>query len=865
MQTENNAKYRHRYLGKLLTAFKDMAPWVVGIALFWSVSNIFFAPSHEGKSLVQGDVAQYLGMSQDIREHRDATGEDPQWTGNMFSGMPAYLIDVEYPTQEVKQTVGSVVKVVDDPHNMILFAMVLMMLAVVLMGVNPWIGIVAGLAYGLSTYFFLIIEAGHITKMWALVYAPPLVGAVWYALRRNMWVGATLAALFGSLELGANHPQITYYFLFACGALWLSELYFAIREKAFKKFSQRTTLLALAALLAFGSNFAPLWYAKQHQQYTTRGTSEVVSDEEAREKKIAYNTQWSYGRAESFNMLVPNYMGESSMGIYEEEIGVLLAERSISDGIYNYEVGRVQSIYEAYYPGITREEVEYNLADDINQLYSIDVTTAASKYWGKQPFTAGPTYLGAVVIYFAILGLILTSARNRWWIIVVSLFALLLAWGSNLMGFYEFLFDYLPAYDTFRTVSMALVVVQWSAPLLCAIALWELWHTKLSLRKLAIKASIALGIVVMMMVFMALIADYGRGDIEAMFGHTWWSEKIADSICEARRAAFMTDAWRALLYVALCAGTVILYGYMRERDVQPIKRYMPYILVTVVGALAVSDLVGVDRRYLDDTKWQNKPSSEMPMSAADREILQDTDLGYRVLDLDAGDPYQSARASYYHRSVGGYHGAKLGRYADVIGRYLDNDDPDILAALNTRYVISGGEVFSLEEAFGAMPLGAAWFVEEVVECDTPADELEYIGLADLATMAVVAKGTSVNASYSAEGEIELVEYAPNYLKYEYTATDEVLAVFSEIYFPEGWTAYIDGTKADYFAVDYILRGMTLPAGKHTVEWRFEAPNWGVATTITGIAAWVILLALVALVAVPIARRLIKRRKTEKQR
>lgn len=853
MQSENIINFVLRHI----------APWVVGIALFWGVSNIFFAPSHEGKTLAQGDVAQYLGMSQDIREHRAAKGEDPQWTGNMFSGMPAYLIDVEYPTQDVKQTVGGVVKVVDDPHNMILFAMVLMMVAVVLMGVNPWIGIVAGLAYGLSTYFFLIIEAGHITKMWALVYAPPLVGAVWYALRRNMWVGSTLAALFGSLELGANHPQITYYFLLACGALWLSELYFAIREKGIKRFSQRTALLAVAALVALGSNFAPLWYAKQHQHYTTRGISEAVSDDEARDGRIAYNTQWSYGRAESFNMLVPNYMGESSMGLYEEELGALLAERSISDGIYNYEVGRVQSIYDKHYPGITREEVEYYLEDDVAQLYNMDVSAAAAKYWGKQPFTAGPTYLGAVVVFFAILGLILTSSRNRWWIVAVSLFALLLAWGSNIMGFYELMFDYLPAYSTFRTVSMALVVVQWSAPLLMAFALWRLWNTTLTLRQLAVRVVVALGVVVVMIIFMALVADYGRADIEAMFGNSWWSERIAERMAEARRAAFAADAWRTMFYVAMSASAVMLYGLLCRRGEGRMTKYAPYILTAVVGILATMDLVGVDSRYLDSAKWQDKPSVAMPMSAADREIMRDTELGYRVLDLSVSDPYQSARASYFHRSVGGYHGAKMGRYADVIARYLDNDDPEILAALNTRYVINGGEVLTLEEAFGLSPLGAAWFVDEVIECATPAEELEYIGIVDLATTAVVAEGTPVDAPGSAEGEIALMEYAPNRLKYEYRAADDVVAVFSEIYFADGWTAYIDGKQADYFAVDYILRGMSLPAGEHTVEWRFRAPRWDETTTIMGVASWAILLALAALAIVPLVRRIMRKRNNEK--
>lgn len=838
------------------TIFRHVAPWVVGIALFWGVCYHFFAPQSEGKSLNQGDVTQYAGMSHDIHLHRQATGEDPQWTGNMFSGMPAYLIDVEYPTQDVKQTIGSTVKLLGDPMNMIFFAMLLMMVAVVLMGVNPWIGIIAGLAYGLSTYFFLIIEAGHITKMWALVYAPPLVAAVWYALRRNMWVGAVLAALFGSLELGANHPQITYYFLLACLALWLSEAWFAYREKVLGSFGKRTALLLAAAILAVASNFAPLWYTMEHQKYTTRGVAEATDEGDARADRIAYNTQWSYGKAESFNMLVANYMGESSMGAYDDEIRELLNDPSIANGLWEQSIRRVQELYKPYYPEITREEVEYYLQDAVANEFSYTASSAASKYWGRQPFTAGPTYLGAAVVFFAILGILLTSARNRWWIIAVSLLALLLAWGSNLMGFYELTFDYLPGYSKFRTVSMALVVIEWSAPLLAALALWELWRTERTLRQTAIRVVIAAGVVVVMVAAMAFIADYGKADIEASMGNTWWSERISERICEARRDAFLADAWRTLLYTLLAGGTVIIYAWLRNRGSlsQQLRAALPYALVGVAGLLIVGDLAGINDRYLNRTKWTDTTPTDIRPTAADREILEDEDLGFRVLDLSVGDAYQSARASYFHRSVGGYHGAKLGRYMDVIKEYLDHNEPTILAALNTRYVITREGAKTLEEYCGTSPLGAAWLVERSVECPTPAEELELIGVADLATTAVVAEGSGLDAEYDTSGNIGLVEYAPNYLRYEYDSSTKSLAVFSEIYFADGWTAYIDNKEAEYFAADYILRGMELPAGKHTIEWRYRAPRWGMTTAVTGIASWTILLGCVAVAAWLVIRR-----------
>ncbi len=834
--------------------WQSMLPWGVGIALFVAVGLLFFAPQFDGKSLGQGDIAQYAGMSHDIKQHREATGEDPQWTGNMFSGMPAYLIDVEYPTQDVKQSVGSIVKVVDGPMNMTLFAMVLMMVAAVLMGINPWIGIIAGLAYGLSTYFFLIIDAGHITKMWALVYAPPLVASVWYALRKNMWLGAALAALFGSLELGANHPQITYYFLIVCLFMWISELWYSYRDKALRQFGRTTALLAVAALLAVGSNFAPLWYTLKHQKYTTRGVSEAVLVEDARQKKIDYNTAWSYGKLESFNMLVPNYMGAWS-GDYSNEAIAVLQSRGAQEAMLDTAVAEAAAMYSEQFPGITTRDIEEALRAGDEELLSLIYTLAdeqtsraakyASNYWGDQPFTAGPTYLGAAAIFLAIMGLMLMARRDRWWIVASMLFMLVLAWGRNSMAFYELMYDILPGYKNFRTVSMALVVVEWAVPLLAAVALWKIWTTKLSFKQVATYAGIALGVVVVAMASMALLADYGLATINAELGNDWWVEQLKEAAYEARRGAMYGDMWRSLAYVLLAAVAIVAFAWLRDRETIKSRNIAMYGAMAFVGMVVTLDLVGVGERYLSEDKWHRTNPTEMKPTAANIEIAKDKDLGYRVFDIDH---YGSATAAYFHRSVDGYHGAKLGRYQDVMDQYVANQNGAVLAMLNTRYVIDGGEVLTLGDAYGYEPLGAAWFVEGVYTQPTPIKEFEALAYVDLGTKAVVSEGTEdFEQMYDASGDIELKEYAPNYLKYEYEAPAEALAVFSEIYFPDGWRAYIDGVEASYFAADYILRGMELPAGKHVVEWKFRAPKWGVATTITGICSWLILICIVAIV------------------
>ena len=830
---------------------KRILPWVVGIAIFVVVGLEFFAPQFDGKSLGQGDIAQYAGMSHDIKEHREATGEDPQWTGNMFSGMPAYLIDVEYPTQDVKQIVGGVVKIVDGPMNMTLFAMILMMVAVVLMGVNPWIGIIAGLAYGLSTYFFLIIDAGHITKMWALVYAPPLVASVWYALRKNAWLGAALAALFGSLELGANHPQITYYFLIVCFMLWISELWFAYRDKALKGFGLTTALLAVAALLAVGSNFSPLYYTLKHQKYTTRAVSEVVSEDEARKAKIDYNTAWSYGKLESFNMLVPNYMGAWS-GDYSQEAIAILQSRGVQESMIDVAVREATEIYREHFPNITEHDIQEALkAGDeemISMIWAIaDEHTAraakyASNYWGDQPFTAGPTYLGAAAILLAIVGLMLLDGRERWWVVGSMLFMLVMAWGRNSMLLYELMYDILPGYKNFRTVSMALVVVEWAVPMLAAFALWRLWTCELKFKRIVAYVCAACGVVVLLMALMVAFADYGLSEMNAELGDEWWVEQLKEAALTARRGAMFADMWRALLYVLLTVAGVIVFAWLRDKQELKWRNIAMWGTIAFVGLVLTLDLVGVGKRYMGEDKWRNTNPVELKPTAANREIAKDRELGYRVFDTDN---YGSATAAYFHRSVDGYHGAKLGRYQDLMERYIAVQNGAVLSMLNVRYIISDGVVKTLNEVCGYEPLGAAWFVEGVYEQPTPSKELDALDYVDLATKAVVGTNSGEFAPYyDAQGVIELKEYAPNYLKYEYSTSAESLAVFSEIYFPDGWTAYVDGVESPYFRANYTLRGMILPAGEHVVEWRFRAPGWGVATTITAICSWLILIGIV---------------------
>ena len=821
--------------------------WVAAaaaLAVFLLVSVLYFAPQFRGEVLPQHDVLQYEGMTKEIHDTRAATGEDPQWTGGMFSGMPAYLINVAYPAQLVKNTVGRITRLIDTPAGFLFFAMVSMWLMLLVCGVDPWVGIVPALAYGLSTYFLLIIGAGHVTKMWALVYAPLMMGGAWMTLRGNLWAGAAVTALAASLEIGANHPQITYYFLLAMAAFWISEGIVALRERHLKEFLRRTAVLAAAGLLAVGSNFSPLWYTARHAKETIRGGSELAAAAETQNPEssdrgldLDYATAWSYGRAETLNLLVPDFMGRDSGRTFP------------SDG------------------QVAATANEYGLRGIERQLPA---------YWGTQPYTAGPTYLGAAVLFLAVLGALLVRGRNRWWIVAVCAVMLLLAWGRNFMAFTELAFKLLPGYDKFRTVSMTLVVVQWAVPLLGAMALMRLWRgdvpRKRLLRALAWAGGVTGGLCLLLAVAGGSLFDFGHGEstvlmtdqLHQLFQSNGMQEYIdrgmdvemgeaIGAAMAADRAAMMqADAWRSLLMIALAAGGVALFAFGRIRRGG---------LVALLGGVVLLDLVPVDLRFLSSEDFVSPRRRQITATAADKAILADRTPGFRVLNLTVS-PFNDATTSYFHRSVGGYHGAKLARYQDLIDRYLSQLDEGVLDMLNTRYLILPGEDGQPVAQLRTTANGAAWFVDRLVTAEDSRQEIDLLGKTDLKTTAVIAARDLPLAQLPAAAaadtlpgrSIVLVEYHANRLRYEYSTPAEAVAVFSEIYYDKGWTATIDGEEAPAFRADYVLRAMRLPAGTHVVEWRFRAPGWRAAEAVTGICSVVILVSAAAAVVLAVRRK-----------
>ena len=817
---------------------KDILAATVTIMLFFVLSALYFAPQLSGEKLVQHDVQQYEGMCKDILENRELTGEDAQWTGRMFGGMPAFLINVKYPAQLVKGTIGKVTNIVDIPISLLFLSMVAMWVSLLIMGVNPWVSLVAAIAYGFSTYSILIIGAGHITKVWAMVYAPLMVAGTWHTLRGNMWVGAAFTALFTSLEIGANHPQITYYFLLVMAALWLSEGVFAYKDKLLKDFAKRTAILLAAGIVAVGSNLSPLWYTMQHTKETTRGGSELVEADANSGQDgldLEYATAWSYGKAESFNMLVPDFMGGASTDTFAKdgEVAKSLKQYGIED-------------FAQYLP----------------------------RYRGDQPFTAGPTYLGAAIIFLAIFALIVLPGRSKWWIVGASVLALLMSWGNNFMWFTELLFNILPGYNKFRTLSMSLVVVQWSVPLLAALGLAYIFknhHETPRLRRaIAMATGITCSILLIMIIGGRALGDFGmqqsgemlRGQFYQMLQqsgaddyikqglHEQMAWETASAMALERADVMRADAWRSLLFVLFAAGA--LWAYIERKFI-----LRPAILCATLAVVIATDLIDVDFRYLNHDNFVEARTTKITPSEADKFILKDTDPAYRVLNLTVS-PFNDATTSYFHRSVGGYHGAKLARYQDLIDTHLSKLNENVLDMLNVRYVINGktaGDVITRPSANGA-----AWFATSIVRADSPQQEIELLDQIDIRQEAVVS-GEFLPKNFNlGNGTIALKEYRPNYLRYEYDADGDSFAVFSEIYTATGWRAYIDGEEATPLRANYVLRALELPAGKHTVEWHYRAPQWRLIEGITLCFSAIVLIAIILTIIIPIINA--RRQKTQ---
>ncbi len=802
-------------------SLNSFLPHIIAILIFIIISSVYFPSMFEGKVLNQTDILGYKGSAKEITDYREETHEEPLWTNSMFGGMPAYLINMRQPNNILTKVNRIFSFHKGRPAIHIFLYMFGFYILLLLFGVNPWLGIVGGIAYGFSSYLFIILEPGHITKAIALGYMPMIIGSVYYSFRKNFIIGATLMSIFLGLQLVANHLQITYYTLLILLIFGIFEIVNVIRNNSYNHFIKTIGALIIAVILSISLNITNLWSVSDYSKYSMRGPSELTSNNEDKTGglDISYATNWSYGLGETFNLLIPNFKGGAS--------NILLADKESET-----------------FKFLSKTNGQQQAVQIINQnAYFF------TQYWGGQPGTSGPVYIGAVIVFLFVFGMFFIKGPHKWWLFTVVVVSILLSWGRNFESLTHLFLNYFPGYNKFRTVSMILVMAELAMPLLAILAvnkfLFEKYDKKDFLKSIKYSFIIVGGLTLLFSLFPGIsnlsspkdgiLIDQGAGD-------------LVNALIEDRTALLRKDAFRSLIFISLTGG--LLYAFYLKK----VKQTLIYI---GLGLLILIDLWPINKRYLNDENFVKENVSEVYLqaNAADIEILKDKDLYYRVLDLSQGNPLSSARASYFHKSLGGYHGAKMGRYQEIFENHLSQKmDPDILDMFNTKYIIqrdqSTGQFIKLQRDTN---LGNAWFISDFQIVDNADEEIKAIGEFSPSTEVIIDKRfinfiENVKFQGDSLSSIKLTKYAPNRLEYSYSTKESQIAVFSDIYYGKGWKAYLNGEEAPYFRVNYILRSMVIPPGKGDIVFEFKPKSFFIGTKIALIGSIIIILLSIGIIA-----------------
>jgi len=809
-----------------LSTLKPAMPHFVAVLVFTVISFVFFYPVIEGRKINAHDTKVYESSSKEINDYRDQYGKEPLWTNSMFGGMPAFMISVKYPGNLFKH-LDDFLKSYKTPVAALFLSMLGFYVMLLLFGVNPWLAMAGAIAYGFSSYLFVSLSAGHNTKAYAMAYMAPVIGSAVYSFRKNAIAGGALFALFLSMQIMANHFQITYYTGLIVLVFGIFELAAAIREKTLPAFLKTMGMLVVAALIAFTVNFASLYSTWEYSKESTRGKSDLSQADGGNGSGLdkEYITQWSYGVDESLTFLIPNFRGGATVPFSNDSETVKVLRKN--------KMGHAQG-----------------------QL---------STYWGNQPITSGPVYFGAVVLFLFMLGLLIIRGREKWWILAAVLLSLFLSWGKNFMPLTSLFIDFFPGYDKFRAVSMTLVMAGVLVPLMAVLALRDITEgavTRAKALKSVLTAALVTGGVALIFFLVPGIAgSFLRPDEKALPDSLMW---IKEAMMADRKMMLRADALRSALLIA--GGAALLWFFLKE------KIKAKYALVGL-GALFLIDQIPVDARYLGGSNFETKRSAvnAFAPSQADKEILADKGE-YRVLNLTVS-VFNDASTSYYHKSVGGYSGVKMKRYQELIEADLTDDinaligslrsasswdDADgvmknlnALNMLNTKYIIIDPGASPLTNRYAA---GNAWLVKKVSLVENADAELQAVKTINPKEEAVVDRRfadmiTITETQESVGDTIFLTSYEPNMLTYTAELSTDRIAVFSEIYYQHGWQAYINEEPANHFRTDYVLRGMALPAGKHTVTFRFEPVSYKTGNKVS-LAGSLILLALLVLAALP---------------
>ena len=790
---------------------KKLVPHLIAAGIFLVVAIFYCSPALQGKVVNQHDVLGWKGMAQQSFEYKEKHGRFPLWSNSMFSGMPAYSIamDQDYPISVgwfyIIFTLG-----LPAPISYFFIACICFYFLCQVLKIHPWLSVMAAIAFAYSTYDPVIVAVGHNTKMQALAVAPATVASFLLLLQRKYWWGLALLSICVGFQIGTQHLQIVYYTILTFVSIGICYFIYAFKHSELKHAFISFGLAALGGMIGFLSCAVSMLPVQEYAKETMRGGKSELTDTTSSGNKTKggldkdYAFMWSYGIGETSTLMVPGSYGGS--------------DGYKSGSHYNAPTKFSEKFAEAGAPEDAALEYE--------NTYS---------YWGKQPGTSGPVYLGAVICFLFIFGLIYVRSWHKWWIVAIAALGILMAWGKNFSSFNYFLFDYLPFYSKFRAPTMSMVLPQFAFPLLSALGLDQLLNSQESRENIWKKfrlAAIITGGVLVVLFLIYLSADFkGRNDnsLRDSFAMQMsqgqnnpqaqpFAQSLVKALQEDRASLFRADLFRSFVLVLIA---VLLMGAYIKGKIKP--------TLLTVGLLLLSsfDLLTVGQRYLNNSKFVEKEEFEgsIPATAADRQIMDDPHKPFRVFD-QTEEWYQSSRASYYHNSVGGYHPAKLGLYNDIIEHQIGKGNMEVLNMLNTKYFIMQDPASRQAVArINPGAFGPAWLVKGIKyakDSDAEMQDLDSTHLHDTAVIQEKFKAAvKFPPQFDSTASIKVTEYMNDNIKYEFNAATNQFAVFSEVYYPRGWNAYLDGNKAEYVKANYVLRGMSVPAGKHQIEFRLS--------------------------------------------
>ncbi len=825
-----------------MNTLKKCLPDVAAILFFVLISvAYFFVPMTRGEVLGGGDNTAAKGQGRDVQEYYEKTGDRSRWTNTVFSGMPTYQISPSYNSTEALSKVEKAYHLWLPQYVWYLFAYLIgFYIMLRAFDFRQWMAALGAVIWAFSSYFLIIIAAGHIWKVMALAYLPPMIAGIVLAYRGKYLWGLIVTALFAAFEINANHAQMTYYYLFVILFMIIAFLVKAIKDKKMPQFLKATAVCIVAGAIGIAINISNLYHTWQYQNESMRGKSELVSKTDPANQTSSgldrdYITQWSYGIGETWTLLIPNAKGGASE------------------------------------PMINNKVVQEKGDPQYEQLYA-----QIGQYWGEQPGTSGPVYVGAFVLFLFILGIFIVKGPMKWALLAATVLSILLSWGKNFMGFTDFFIDYIPMYAKFRTVASILVIAEFTIPLLAIMALKKIVdepdylknHIKFFWISLACTAGITLVFWLMPGVFFDFISS---SENEAL------SQIPADQLAplkanltSLRETIFRDDCIRSIVVILI--GVVLMLLFKA-------KKLQAKPFVGCVIALCLIDMWSVDKRYLNDGMFQPKDDVDQPIAktVADDQIMKDKGLDYRVLNMTT-NTFNENNTSYYHKSIGGYHAAKLRRYQELIDHYIapemqnmnkvlapgnlsqrsDNmiqvtDKANAMPALNMlnmKYLIVGQQGQEPVPVENKSAMGNAWFVNKVDFVDNANEEIDKIGKIDLHHEAVADKkfqsALGNSATNDSTAKATLTDYAPNNLKYDVSSKNGGVIVFSEIYYPE-WTATVDGQPAEVGRVNYVLRAINVKPGNHKVVLDFHPKSITTTETVSYIASALLILAIILLI------------------